>query len=45
MNPNALLALIGDLYGQVAQLNETEKALRAENEQLRAALGQRPTGE
>lgn len=28
MNPNALLALIGDLYGQVAQLNEENKSLR-----------------
>lgn len=38
MNPNALLALIGDLYGQVAQLTE-------ENEALRKALSERENPE
>lgn len=33
MNPNIILALISDLYAQVAQLTE-------ENERLRAALAQ-----
>lgn len=33
MNPNALLALISDLYGQVAALSE-------ENVQLRKALAE-----
>lgn len=33
MNPAAILALIGDLYGQVAALTE-------ENTRLREALGQ-----
>lgn len=35
MNPVAILALISDLYGQVAALTE-------ENEALREALGEKP---
>lgn len=38
MNDN-LLALIADLYGQMAAAQREAVTLREENEQLRAALG------
>lgn len=37
MNPAAVLALLGDLYEQIRQLQQQVGHLEAENEQLRSA--------